>query len=58
MLPEPGVSRLPQVKALTGLSKSAIYRMIAVGKFPAQVKVGTRASAWRNSDLNAFMRSL
>jgi prophage regulatory protein len=58
LLPEPGFSRMPQLKSLFGYSKTTIYRLIKDGKFPAQVKLGDRASAWRNSDLNAFMRSL
>lgn len=59
LLPEPGFSRMPQLKNIFRMSKTTIYRQIQDGKFPAPVKItGGRASAWRNSDLNAFMRSL
>ncbi len=44
------LERLPQVKARTGLSRSELYRRIASGDFPAQIKLGlgdtARASAW------------
>lgn len=58
LLPEPGFSRIPDIKRIFGYSKTTVYRLIQNGKFPAQVKLGERASGWRNSDLNAFMRSL
>lgn len=43
--------RLPQVKAQTGLSRTAIYRLIAAGDFPAPVKLGERASAWPEHEI-------
>ena len=66
LLPENGFTRLPGIignaergiPPLIPLSKSEIYRRIKSGKFPAPVKLGERASAWRNSDLNAFIKSL
>ena len=39
--------RLSTVLRITGLSRSTIYRMIAEGTFPAPVKIGKRAVAWR-----------
>jgi prophage regulatory protein len=39
--------RLSTVLRITGLSRSTIYRMIADGTFPAPVKLGKRAVAWR-----------
>lgn len=38
--------RLPEVIRRTGKSRSVIYRDIAVGTFPAPVKIGDRSSAW------------
>ena len=58
MLPEPGFSRMPEIKRIFGYSKTTVYRLIQNGKFPAQVKLGERASGWRNSDLNTLLRSL
>jgi prophage regulatory protein len=38
--------RLPQVCQLVGLSRSEIYRRIALGSFPRSVPLGERAVAW------------
>jgi prophage regulatory protein len=42
------------VLRLTGLGRSTIYRLIAEDKFPAQVRIGTRAVGWRWSDLERW----
>lgn len=47
--------RLEEVKLKTRKSKSAIYREIAEGTFPAPVRVGKRAIAWRQSTIDAWM---
>ncbi len=41
MLPDSGLTleRLPQVKARTGLSRSEIYRKVALGDFPSPIKL-------------------
>ena len=41
--------RLPQVKELTGLSKSSIYRLIEEGDFPKQIPLGARSVVWVKS---------
>ena len=38
--------RLPQVKELTYLSKSSIYRLIEEGDFPKQIPLGARSVVW------------
>jgi prophage regulatory protein len=38
--------KLPEVIEITTLSRASIYRLIADGKFPKQVKLSTRACAW------------
>ena len=38
--------RLPEVRIITGLSKSSIYARIAEGAFPAPVPLGGRAVGW------------
>ena len=38
--------RLPQVKELTCLSKSSIYRLMNEGDFPKQVSFGARSVVW------------
>ena len=43
--------RLPEVLAMTGLTKATIYNWQAVGRFPRPLRLGRRAVAWRRSDL-------
>lgn len=50
--------RLPAVTARSGRSRAWIYAAIARGEFPAPVRVGVRAVAWRDSDLVAWQSSL
>ena len=40
------ILRLPEVKAMTGLSKSTIYSRVAAGLFPRQVSLGGKAVGW------------
>ncbi len=49
--------RLPEVERLTGLSRSTIYRLRKLGKFPEQVRIGARAVAWWLSEILAYIRS-
>lgn len=37
------------------LSRSTIYRRIARGTFPAQIRLGLRASAWSSEALRAWI---
>jgi prophage regulatory protein len=47
--------RLPDVIRATGLSRSAIYRLEAAGKFPPRVRVSARATAWRSDLVSAWI---
>jgi prophage regulatory protein len=47
--------RFPQVSARTGLSRSELYRRIAIGSFPAPIKIGARASAWSSLEIERWM---
>jgi len=38
--------RLPEVMARTGLSRTMLYAKVKHGQFPEQIKIGTRAVAW------------
>ena len=49
--------RLPEVMARTGLARSTIYHWISHGEFPQPVKLGERISAWRSSELDAWLSS-
>ena len=47
--------RLPDVMSKTGLVRASIYRYIDLGKFPAPVRVGERASAWVEQEIDAWI---
>lgn len=47
--------RLPQVKSITGLSKSSIYARIAEGTFPRQIPLGPRLVVWVDSDIQNWI---
>ena len=49
------IVRLKTVLARTGLSRSTIYRKIAEGTFPAQIKISTNGAGWRESDINRWI---
>ena len=46
--------RLPEVKAVTGLSKSSLYALIREKDFPAPVRLGSRAVAWVRSEVRQW----
>lgn len=50
--------RMPAVVGRTGLSRSTIYRLLAIKQFPVPVRLATRAVGWRQSDLDRWSRSL
>lgn len=49
--------RLPEVRARTGLSRSAIYARMQAGDFPPPVKLGERASAWPEHEVMAWCQA-
>lgn len=51
------ILRLPEVMNRTGLSRSSIYSFIALGLFPAPVKLGVRAVGWWGSDIDLWIRT-
>lgn len=48
--------RRSQVEEVTGLSRSSIYAMMADGRFPRQRRIGKRAVAWPQSEIEEWMR--
>jgi len=48
--------RLPQVEGMTGLRRAHIYGLARRGLFPRPVKIGARASAWRESLVLAWIQ--
>lgn len=49
------IVRLKTVLARTGLSRSTIYRKIAEGTFPAQLKISMNGSGWHESDIDCWI---
>lgn len=47
--------KLPTVKKRTSLSTSEIYRRIEAGTFPAQIKLGAKAVAWLEHEINDWI---
>ena len=47
--------RIREVKAMTGMSHSTIYKYIAAGQFPKPIKLGLRMAAWRVSTIEAWI---
>jgi prophage regulatory protein len=46
--------RMHGVTRMTGLGRSTIYRLVAQQMFPAPVRLGRRAVAWRVCDLEEW----
>ncbi|MCQ8277671.1 AlpA family transcriptional regulator [Acetobacteraceae bacterium KSS8] len=55
MLVASRIVRLKTVLARTGLSRSTIYRKIAEGTFPAQLKISMNGSGWHESDIDCWI---
>lgn len=49
------IIRLKTVLARTGLSRSTMYRKIAEGTFPPQVKISVHGAGWRESAVNRWI---
>lgn len=47
--------RLPQVCERTGLSRSSIYKLESEQRFPSRVKLSTRAVAWIEREVQAWL---
>lgn len=52
---EKKIIRLPDVLEKVSLKKSAVYKQIKLGNFPAQIKLGMHASGWLESDIDAWI---
>jgi prophage regulatory protein len=47
--------RLAEVEARTGLKKSTLYSLMAIGDLPPSVRLSARAVAWRESEIETFI---
>ena len=51
------LARRPQVESLVQLSRSSIYAAVKAGTFPAPVRIGVRAVAWRISEIEQWLKA-
>jgi prophage regulatory protein len=49
--------RLREVLARVALSRTRVYELIAEGRFPRQVRLSDRASAWDAREIDEWMRA-
>lgn len=54
---EKRILRLKEVVQVSGLSRSTIYSLMSVGKFPKPLKLSLRASGWLMSDIEDWIQS-
>ena len=47
--------RLKQVKEMTTLCRSTIYREIKQGRFPKQIRLGSNTSVWLEYEVNNYL---
>jgi prophage regulatory protein len=50
------ILRINAVLDRTGLTRSTLYRKVADGTFPRQVKLSARCAGWHESGVNAWLR--
>lgn len=53
----PQLLRRPVVEQMTGLSRSSLYRLMAIGQFVQPVRISERAVAWRAEEILAWIES-
>jgi len=52
------ILRLNAVLDRTGLSRATLYRKVEAGTFPRQLRIATRCTGWRESEINEWLRKL
>ena len=50
------ILRVSQVLAMTGLSRSTLYELVAEGSFPSPIPLGAGAVGWFEADVHAWIR--
>lgn len=49
------IIRMDTVRDRTGLSRSTIYRKIAEGTFPPQLRISINGAGWHESDIDRWI---
>ncbi|PCD00960.1 AlpA family phage regulatory protein [Halopseudomonas pelagia] len=57
-VPTRRILRLPEVINLTGFSKSWIYQLMGLGKFPNCIKIGIRSVGWDSYEITAWINKM
>ena len=53
--PSKSLIRLSEVQRRTGYSKAWLYRLMSQGKFPSSIKIGSRAIAFVESEIDDWI---
>ncbi|UNU74059.1 AlpA family phage regulatory protein [Moraxella nasovis] len=56
-LPKDGMSRINQILPFLPIGKSTVWKWVREGKFPEPVKLSSTMTAWRNSDIHAWIEA-
>jgi prophage regulatory protein len=48
--------RLPEVRSRVGLSGTTIWRLARAGQFPRGIRISPGAVAWREGDIESWIR--
>ena len=49
--------RITDVQARTGLSRASVWRLVRDASFPAPVRIGRRAVAWLDTEIDSWIAS-
>ena len=50
------ILRIEQVTGQTGLSRSSVYKQIRLGLFPKAIKLTSRSSGWKESEVQEWIQ--
>ena len=50
------IMKLQEVKKMTSLSVSSIYRLASQGRFPRPIKLSERSSGWLEQEILDFLK--
>ena len=56
-MPTTQIVRRSALQSLTGLSMSTLYRLIARGEFPAQIRLSEQAVGWQLCSVEAWIET-
>lgn len=56
-LPLDAILRRPVVEQATGLTTSALYRLVSLGDFPKPVQITQGTVGWKQSDIRRWIES-